>query len=80
MVDTLTLCDPGYFRQLTIQGAFKAPPPTISKTITSITDFGISFDLSSSRLSSFIPTTVSEVQELLTIMNQTMCSLQPELL
>ena len=43
----------------------------------SITDFDISFDLSSSRLSSFTPTTVSEVQELLSIMNQTTCSLDP---
>ena len=41
----------------------------------SITDFDISFDLSSLRLSSFTPTTVSEVQELLSIMNQTTCSL-----
>ena len=36
----------------------------------SITNFDISFDLSS-----FTPTTVSEVQELLSIMNQTTCSL-----
>ena len=43
----------------------------------SITDFDISLDLSSSRLSSFTPTTVSEVQELLSIMNQTTCSLDP---
>ena len=43
----------------------------------SITDFDISFDLSSSRLSSFAPTTVSEVRELLSIMNQTTCSLDP---
>ena len=40
---TLTLSDPGYFRQLTIRGggALKAPPPTISKTILSI--FAISY-------------------------------------
>ena len=36
----------------------------------SIADFDISFDISSSRLSSFTPTTVS-------IMNQTTCSLDP---
>ena len=42
-VPTLTLSDPGYFRQLTIRGgggALKAPP-TISKTIVSI--FTISY-------------------------------------
>ena len=40
---TLTLSDPGYFRQLTIRGGggFKSPPPTISKTIVSI--FTISY-------------------------------------
>ena len=40
--ETLTLSDPGYFRQLTIRGggAFKAPP-TISKTIVLI--FNISY-------------------------------------
>ena len=43
----------------------------------SITDFDISFDLSSSRLCSFTLTTVSEVQELLSIINQTTCSLDP---
>ena len=42
-----------------------------------LTDIDISFDLSSSRLSSFTPTSVSEVQELLLIMNQATCSLDP---
>ena len=45
LVCDLTLSDPGYFRQLTIQGgggAFKAPPPpTISKIIVAI--FTISY-------------------------------------